>query len=62
MRNSDRPELVRQFLAAVTADRIEAADHIPPEQRWKLAALLESRDDEMSCACRVGSANCDERS
>jgi hypothetical protein len=51
-----------QFLAAVSADRIEAADHIPPEQGWKLPALLESLDDEMSCDCWAGSAYCDKRS
>jgi hypothetical protein len=54
MRNSDRPELVRQFLAAVTADRIEAADHIPPEQRWKLGPCL--RVSMMKWVVLAGSA------
>ena len=52
----------REFVAAASADRMEAADHIPPKQRWKLPALLEGLDDEMGCACRVGRAYGDKRS
>src|SRR5208337_5213711 len=47
--------------AAVPADCIEAADHVPAEQRGKLAALLESLDDEMRCASRIGRAYRHER-
>ena len=48
-----------KFLAAVFADRIEAADHVPAEQRRRLAALLESVDEEVRGAGRVGSADGD---
>ena len=51
-----------QFLANVFADSKEAPDHVPPEQGWKVAALLERLNEQLRGAGRVCCAHCHKRS